>query len=547
MTRNVEHLLEEMIRGRVTRREFLIKATALGVSLAAAHTLLSSCAPESTPEPTLARPTATPQPPARKSLVVGLGGETASLDLNYEMNALGYSIYPALYEWLFTIDPHSGEILPGLATDWIQIDDLTWEFKLREGVKFHNGEEFDAQDVYDTTMGVLLSDPPATMIRRIEPVEAVDIVDKYTVRFRTKRPFVLLLPGLASGSMAIYPSEYYKKVGQAGFAAAPVGTGPWKFKEWNRGVSISLEKFEDYWGEPALIDDLRFQFYAEAGTRLAALETGEIDVAANVPPDDVERLRSAGLGVAWTPLGQSMLLQFVPRRGSILEDRRIRQAINYAIDKESLVNDLMLGFAAELNGQMLGKDCFGYNPQIKAYPYDPDKAKELLAEAGYANGFSIKMHGSTGRYAKHKEVEEALVGQLAGVGINVELELAEWATFSRMYQKTLDTHPMFYIGWNYMPAMDADFALQHVMCSSPRELFCDPSGAMDELFDRSREEFDREARRKLLQELQAVMHEECPVAFLFQAPDIWGTSPRVRDLTPTPDNALKFFGVSVED
>jgi peptide/nickel transport system substrate-binding protein len=555
MTRDeIRNLQEQVKNGRVSRRDFIKIATAAGISIGAIETLLAGCAPTPTPspvattaaQPTEPAPTATTVPTPEKTRVVcGWGGETASLDRNYEENSLGFSIYPALFEYLVDADPNSGEILPSLATAWEQLDELTLQITLREGVKFHNGEEFDAQAVYDTAMEILTVEPPATMYGRIRLVDEVEIVDKYTVRFHTEEPFVMLLPGLSQ--MAIYPSEYYKEVGQAGFAQAPIGTGPWKFKEWERGVHITLEKFDDYWGGPevAQIDELVWKFYPESATRLAALETGEIDVASNVPPDDIERLKSKGLEIAWTPIGQGMIVQLIPRLDERLEDVRVRRAFNYAVDKDLLIEEIMLGYTKKLDGQVVGSDCFGYNPNLEPFPYDPDKARELLAEAGYPDGLSIKMHGSEGRYAKQKEMCEAVAGQLTAAGIDVELEFLEWATFCRHLFKTQDTHPLGYIGWNYFPVMDGDFAMQHFMCSSAFKLYCNPE--IDERFDKSRQEFDREKRRQMLQEVNAMLHEEAPAIYLFQAPDIYGVNPRVNNLKPTPDNALKFSGVYVEE
>lgn len=469
------------------------------------------------------------------TLTVGLAVEPASLDRNFAESAPGFSIYPTIFEYLVKVEPKSGRLEPMLATSWRVVSPTTWEFVLRRGVRFHNGEVFDADSVKMTVETVLTT--PAVVRSRIRFVERVEVVDRFTVRFITSEPFALLPQGLSQ--VAMYPPNYYKEKGQGYFSTNPVGTGKFRMAQWHKGNLMILEANGDYWGtDKARVRNLIFRPIVETATRLAALERGEIDIAVNVPPDEVKRLEALDLRVASTPIGQAMMVQIKPVPGTPLADKRVRQAMNYAVDKDSIVKNIMLGFTRPLDGQPVGRDAFGYSPRLKPYPFDLERAKRLLAEAGYPNGFSVKFQSSSGRYLKHREASEAVAGQLPRAGIRVEFEVIEWGTFSRSVLQTLEAGPLFYIGWNYFPVMDADFVAQHFATDSPFKLFSNTK--IDELFQKQRRTFDPKERQAILQELMAVIREEAPAIFLFQSPDIFAYRPRVVGFEPTPDNAIHF-------
>ncbi|OFV83165.1 MAG: hypothetical protein A2W26_07690 [Acidobacteria bacterium RBG_16_64_8] len=480
-----------------------------------------------------------------RTLTIGLGGETTTLNANIGQGgggALGISVFEAMYNNLLSIDPR-GRLLPELATEYRVLEDkLTWQFKLRQGVRFHNGEELTAESVKTTLDDIITSTIAVSNVkRRMAQVERVDIVDRYTVNVKTKIPFVLLPKGLADAF--IYPARYYRETGPDAFSDKPSGTGQFRFVEWRKGISITLARNPAYWGPKATIDRVVFRPFPESAARIAALERGEIDIAANVPPDDAQRLRAKGFNIVFSPLGQAMLVQLVPVRGTPLEDRRVRQALNFAIDKNALVEAIMGGYTKVLRGQLVGPDGFGYNPLLVPYPYDPAKARALLAQAGYPNGFSIRMQCSQGRYVKQKEVCEAVVGQLAKVAVRVDLEMSEWGTFiNRILTNAPDRAPMWYLGLNYFPAMDAEFIIQHYITASPLRQFSHPR--LDELYRLQAQEFDTARRLKLIQEFMDVVREEAPNVFLFQAPAIYALNKRVQGFTPTPDDAIRLDGVS---
>lgn len=475
------------------------------------------------------------------TVTVGLGGETDSLDLvgSSVGSAVAITIFEALFDKLVKVNSVNGEVQPGLATSWRLVDPQTYLFVLRRGIKFHNGDELDAESVKFTLELVVSS--KSYLQSRMPFVDRVDVVDKYTVRVHNRQPDLLLPTGLSD--IPIYPRQYYQRVGTQGFSTQPVGTGPFKFSRWDKGVRIVLERNEGYWGKKPDIQTLIFRPFVESATRIAALEAGEIDIAVNIPPDDAQRLQQRNFRIAWTPIGQAMVLILNPRPDTPLRDRRVRQALNYAIDKEALVKSVMLGFAKVLDAQLVGADGFGHNPKIEPYPHDLQRARRLLSEAGFPNGFTIKMETSEGRYVKQREISEAIVGQLGRAGVRVQMDVLEWATFVTKLLRTLDIAPLSYVGWNYFPAMDSDFVLRHYASDSPYKLFANQK--YDELYNRSRAEPDRNKRREILRELHAILREEAPMVFLFQSPNIFALRARIQGFTPTPDDRIHFDSVRI--
>jgi peptide/nickel transport system substrate-binding protein len=484
-----------------------------------------------------------------KTLTIGLGGETTSLNSNIGQGggtALGITLFEAMFNNLVQPDPATGQVSPELATEWKVLDDkLTWQFKLRQGVKFQNGEEVTAEAVKVSLDDILNSKTAVSNAkRRMAAVESVEVVDKYTFNVKTKTPSVLLPISLADAF--VYPPKYYTETGPDPFSDKPVGSGQFKFAQWTKGTSITLQANPDYWGPRSKIDKLVFKPYPEASSRVAALERGEIDIASNVPPDEGARLQSKGFQILWSPLGQAMLVHLTPIPGTPLEDKRVRQALNYAVDKEAIIKNVLLGYGTILKGELVGPDGIGYNPALDPYPYDLAKAKQLLADAGYPSGFSVKFQCSEGRYAKQKEVCEAIVGQLAQVGVKFDLEMSEWGTFvNRVVTNAPERAATWYIGLNYYPAMDADFIISSYITTSPLKQFS--NAKLDDLYAQQSREFDPQKRLTILQEFMAVVRDEAPDIFLFQAPDIYAVSKRVQGYKPTPDNYLHLENVSLAD
>jgi peptide/nickel transport system substrate-binding protein len=472
-------------------------------------------------------------------LRIGIGTYPASFNSNLTPSAPATTMYQAMFDTLTESNStKSGAVSPRLATSWSLIDDRTWEFKLRNDVKWHDGSPFTADDVV-ATIDLLLNGKPASYYAiRMVGVTGAEAVDKYTVRFKmsTKNAFI----PIGAEDVYIYQAAVIKAGGNDGVNKNPIGTGPFKLKSKEDGVSVTLERNPDYWGTKPKLDQIVFRALTEDGTRMAALESGEIDIAFNVPADDAKRLGAKGIDIKAVAVGQSMVLNMkMINPATPLANKKVRQALNYAIDKDALQRDVLLGFGEKLKGQVVGADATGFNDKLAAYPYDPAKAKALLTEAGYPNGFAVTFYTSQGRYAKQKEVSEAIAGQLKNIGLDVKLQVLEWGA----YFSGLPTYDVNLVGYNYFPAMDADYVLLQFLCSSYFKVMCNPS--YDALLAQARSEADPSKRAAILQQMQQILNEEAPVVFLYQSPDIFGVAKRVKGFTATPDDLIHVLPISV--
>ncbi|MGQ0572161.1 MAG: ABC transporter substrate-binding protein, partial [Armatimonadota bacterium] len=393
---------------RVTRRELVRLGAMAGATAALGGTSIAIAGAKQA----LAAPA-----PARavKTLTVGLGGDASNLNTLTDTFAPLTSFYYALWDPAIDVRFNRAgrvQFVPVVAESWRVLDDkLTWEFKLRQGLKFHNGEDIDAE-AFAFSLEWMMQEKTANnnTKSRLNPVwDRVRAVDKYTVHVKTRIPYVLT-PNAFAEFMPV-PPKHFQQVGAQRFGQSPVGSGPMRFVEWARGQRIVLERNPRYWREPVKFDRLVLRPIPEDATRVAALEVGELDIAFNVPPDSTRRLMSRGIRIQWAPLGQGMNLTTKLTIASPITDVRVRQAMNFAIDKRLVINTVMGGYGRELRAQMAGPSALGYNPNILPYPYDVERAKRLLAEAGYPNGFRMDFDTSQGRYLKQKEVSEFLVGE----------------------------------------------------------------------------------------------------------------------------------------
>ncbi len=455
-------------------------------------------------------------------LVIGIGSLPNTPDPHLDSTANALPAYAAMFEKLVASDGQGG-IRPVLARSWRLVDDQTWEFDLQSGVLFHNGALLTAEDVKFTIERVLDPNTRSPWLGRISAIERVEVVDAARVRIVTRGPFGPLLQGLTV--VDIIPARYFRDRGPAGFAAAPVGTGPFQFKEWVRADRMVFTAYPGYWRGRPRLDEVVFRAIPEDSTRVAGLETGELDVGLLIPPEQVERLRGRGLEVRAVNLGQGMVVNLRANTGGPLANRKVRQALNYAVDKEAIHKSILRGFGRILAGQVVGPDALGHNPNLRPYPYDPQRARQLLAEAGFPNGFEVTFNGTIGRYTKDKEIDEFIAGQLAEVGVRARLEIVEAGVYiQRFIARQLEG--MWIWAWQYFPAMDADLPLNFFGCRSVGNFFC--SEAFDQLFPQSRATLDPTRRAQILQRVARIVREEAPAIFLVQTPGIYAVQRRVR-------------------
>jgi peptide/nickel transport system substrate-binding protein len=324
-----------------------------------------------------------------------------------------------IYDQLVWLTPDM-KIDPKLAESWRNLDPLNWEIKLRKGVKFTNGEVYNADAVIESFKH--MTRPQSQERARFQSWESISKVDDYTLRVKTVSSdprFVTVLV-----SLLIMPPQVLKTDPNS-LVDRPIGTGPFKLAEWVKGERIVLEANPDHWRGRPKLDRLVFKAIPEASARMAALQAGQADLILNVPPESVPLIeRAANTKLIWVPSTRNMTIIF-DQRSAPFNDVRVRQAMNYAVDKES-INRNILGGRGLIQGTASHPSTFGHNAEIKPYPYDPQKAKQLLTQAGYPNGFETDFGHPTGRWVKDVEVTQAVAGMLEKVGVRTKLHTGEY-------------------------------------------------------------------------------------------------------------------------
>ena len=354
-----------------------------------------------------------------EKIVIAIADEPSTLDPQAAEDGNERAVTDNVYDTLLRRDPETNELVPHLATALpTQINDTTWEFKLRDGVKFTNGEPFDAAAAAYSVNRVIDKNFNSAQRDFYEGINGAKAIDATTLQVTTDQNDPVFPARMYRLKMV--PPVYSK---DPKFVEAPIGTGPYKFDKWDRGSQVTLTRNDDYWGDKPAIQDVTLRFISEASTRAAGLKTGEIQLATLIPPEqtkDVPQvIKRDGL--------EFPVFRLKNYEGT-LKNAQIRQAMNYAVDKDALAKDLFSGYATVANCQTVAKGTFGYDPDLKPYPYDPDKAKQLLKDAGY-NGEELTLLAPTGRWLKDAETTEAVIGYLNDVGIKVKPDVRPFSSY----------------------------------------------------------------------------------------------------------------------
>lgn len=479
------------------------------------------------PTPTPVLPTPTPAPVPKGKVVIAIGGDPSTLDPQYADDGNERAVNDNIYEMLLFRDSKTMAIIPGLAESYKQVDPTTWEFKLRKGIKFHNGEPFNADAVVFSVKRIIDPAFKSEQLSFVATLTDAKKVDDYTVRIITSGPDPILPARLTW--MKIVPPKYTTE-NPKDFPNKPVGTGPYKFVEWKKGSHVTLVANEEYWGGVPKIKDVVIRPIPEEATRLAALKAGEVDLVRGLIPEYVKDVPKAvnihGLEFPW--------IRINTKKGK-LADVRVRQALNYAVDKETLAKTLYLGYAVPADGQLLTKGHFGYNPEVKAYPYDPAKAKALLKEAG-AEGLTIELIGESGRWLKDKELIEAVAGQLTEVGLNVKVKILEWSAWLNLLFAGAEKAPDLQFSSHDNVLLDADRTLSAIFHSKGGQAaYANPE--VDKLVDSGRTEIDMKKREEMYRKVVKTVHDEAACIFLLNLDDIYGLSKRL-EWTPRLDGRI---------
>jgi peptide/nickel transport system substrate-binding protein len=464
------------------------------------------------------------------TLVIDTTAEAESLDPALVAQASGFSVINSIFDNLVERD-YSGALVPMLAESWTFPDADTIEFKLRQGVTFHNGEPFNAASVKFSIERLL--DPNLNSPLRggwPQTWQGVEIVDDYTVRFHFSAPEATIFDTMAQ-SAAMVPPVYYSSNPEDFLAANPVGTGPFKFVESVRDDHTTLAANPNYWGTDtykgaAQVPTVIFRPVPTAATRVADLLNGTADMIFDVAPDDIDTLRGHsgdGYQVVTGNAAKLQFVQFMPKKSTDpLADRRVRQALNMAVDVNSIVDNLYKGLGRRQSSPIM-EGALGYDSSLAAYDYNPTFAKQLLADAGYPNGFSATMDLAN---SDSPDAAMAVIGQLGQVGVKVQSQTFDVGTFnSNWSQDKSGDLRMARWGGLQDPAVFLNFT---TVCGGflADQFACNQDAT--NLAKQAASTFDQDARAGVYSQIAHLLHDDPMGIYLANDVSVYGVGPRVQ-------------------
>jgi len=479
-----------------------------------------------------------------EELVVAQEDSPVSLSPHAANDGPSIQIFSQIHETLIDLNEDM-EIEPGLAQDWEQVDDLTWEFEIYEGVYFHNGEELTADDVVFTLERLLDPDTGAPGAFIVDFLEEIEEVDEYTIRLTTAEPYAPILNHLAHPVTGILNRQAVEEAGDDYGTLEAVGTGPYEYVEWSTGDYIELERFEDYRGEVPDPETVTIRPIVEDTVRAIELETGGVDIAYGIAPPDEERLREDPESSLEPYHSLAILYVGLNVQEEPLDEIEVRQALNYAVNTEDIIEHIYGGHGAEADGP-LAENIRGYNPDLEGYEYDPDKAGEILADAGYEDELTLSLY--TTEDPQYLQTAELVQDNLRQVGVDVEVVTLD---LGDMLDRTAQgEHDMFVITWGTITG-DADYGLYPTFHS---DQFGEPgnrtfyaSDRVDELLERARTVTDEEERLDLYHEAQEIISEEAPWIFISNPERLIGVGPGAENFVPHPMVAHDLSRVELVD
>ncbi|WP_301171330.1 glutathione ABC transporter substrate-binding protein [Brevibacillus nitrificans] len=480
---------------------------------------------------------------AQKTLIIARQSDANNLDPHFisAINAASV-VHHKVYEGLIQRD-ESMEFKPMLATEWKQVDDVTWEFKLRQDVKFHDGTPFNAEAVKATIARVLdekVGSPRATQFKMIKEVKAID---DYTVQFKLEYPYSPLLSILANHEGSILSPKAIEQYGKD-LSKHPVGTGPFVFESWTPGQEIVLVKNENYWGEKVKVDKAVFKVVPEDTTRIAMVETGEAHIAEPLPVTEIDRVknspqlelyRSEGLGTEFVGFNT---------KKKPFDDLRVRQAINYAIETDAIIQGVYNRVGTRANSAMSPK-VLGYSDNVQGYTFDPNKAKTLLKEAGYPNGFKTTIW--TGDRKERINAAEVIQSQLKGIGIEVEVKVLEYGAY--LDAEDNGETDMFISGWGNATG-DGDYNQYNLFHSSSLGKGGNTTfyvnKEVDQLIEEGRREQDPQKRRDIYARALQIESSEAPMVPIRNLENVAALGKNIKGFWISPSGYMMINDITIE-
>lgn len=494
----------------------------------------------------------------RKSLsVLSLAGVLLSASVNAETLRVAVSTYsptlgnpfsgvsqPSAELWLSIYDNlvrlgWSSELEPNLALSWENTEPTKWVFKLRPDVVYHNGKPFTAQDVVDLLALIKTPEMRRFLIpSELRGVIGGRVIDDHTVEVETEEPDAILPNRLAT--LMIIDPEHWQEIGIDAYTLAPVGTGPYRLTGWGGGNKVAfLEANPKSWRAPKEITKVEYRLIPDKTSRIQGLISGQLDLITGLHVDDAETLVFPGITIDVQPNPQVKsiaLPNILHGPDHPLADKRVRQALNYAVDKQAISDLIMFGHA-QVASQGLTSATFGYNPDLEPYPYDPDKARALLAEAGYPNGFSLLAEVVTDSTTPDEFTYQKIAQDIRSIGVDMTLRRITYADYQRKYTLTeWGDAEAFNLIWNNAAFQDPIRSIEYFSCMRVNPFFCEPDLVED--IKASNREMDRSKREKMLQDIMARLHDLAPAIWITNAVYTTAYTDRIANFAMRPTGIM---------
>lgn len=482
--------------------------------------------------------------PENSEVVIAQGVDPTTMDPLQQRETTTVNVLQHFYDPLLRRNAEDTQQFdPVLAESWEMVDDTTLRLSLRDDAVFADGEPFDAADVkytVDYLLGELPEMDPALAQFQFEPLTGAEVVDEHTVEIMTAEPDPLLLDRLSS--LFMVPEGAVDEDPEA-LAGEPNGTGPYRMVQWDRNSQVVMEARDDYFLGAPEITSVIFKTIADGASRLAGLQSGDIDIITNVPADNVAEVDAAdGVSVKTVPSTRIASIWLNPLESELMEDARVRRALNHAVDVDTIIEQVMSGYGERV-ATIVPENFTNYDPDIQPLEFNPDLARQLLAEAGYADGFTMELLLPQGRYPFAEEVAQAIQSYLADVGVTAELRIVEFGVFAETtQQRTIEES--FFGAWGnavFNPIDELNVAVKSG--DSGFSWYNNPE--VDALIDEANVTIDAGRQQEIVSEIQAKMLEDPPFIFLFAYEDIYGVSDQL-NWEPRSDEAISAYEASLK-
>lgn len=419
-----------------------------------------------------------------------------------------------------------------VAESWEAVDELTWSFKLRPDIRFSSGEALDADVVKWNFDRILDPDFQSRTRAWYQQIQEVKVISPTEVQIVTSAPSPSLPAQLAM--FFLLPPEWTEAHNPSIEAN---GSGPYEVVSYTPGERLVLKARPDYFGEKPAFDNVEIRTIVDPSARIAALLAGEVDIVGELPPSELDRITQSNVADAgWADAGRMLVVRFNTEKEPLAGNVALRQALNYAIDKQMINDGLYGGLATPSRCQLMTSAYFGYNPDLEPYAYDPEKARELIAQSGVSQPITLEFEVPTGRYLLAEETAQVVASQLSEVGIQVQLKEMDFATWLGKYgRKDMGQLSIMTQGWT---TLDADGLLSLYEPSYPSSYWHDAEFL--QLIGQARVEMDESKRLELYKSASERMCEQAPVVFMFAPPVTYGTSKRI-EWQPRPDDWVRAF------